>query len=97
MKKVTDKWFKEHGFKKQKIVIEELNYVRTIHIVELYKNKSHVRFDCVYEVSKNKKHISNFYTLFAYGNGFKIEKNAFYRKPTIEEMEYILKLIKVYD
>ena len=95
MEKVSNKWFKEHGFKYLKIVIKEQNYVKTRHIQELYKNKTHVRFDRVYEVTNT--HISNYYMLFAYGNGFKIEKNVFYRKPTIEEMECVLKLIKAYD
>lgn len=94
MEKVSDKWFKEHGFKKQKFIVEK-EYIKTTTIQELYKNKSHVRFDRVYEVSNT--HISNYYMLFAYGNGFKIKKEVFYRKPTIEEMECILKLIKAYD
>ena len=108
MEKVTDKWFKDHGWKKYVYKSKEGDYDDqpgyencTKYQTQFYfhgKNCS-AHVDCyyyVYHQSKynKKKNISRFYTFYAIGkNGFTVDNNISYRKFTVDQIESALKII----
>lgn len=80
MEKVTEKWFKEHGWvRDEDITTEENGTVRKNLRYILNNGKTHARYDRLIYIypprwKGEKKRISRFYMFYAHGkNGFQVE------------------------
>lgn len=97
--KVSDKWFKDHNFKKNVYTNthEVGNYMGDVVkkkqvTYSIYFEDRWIRFDSYYQETKNKfgdKKISRYYMLFVYNKKtkFKVENTITHHLPTIEQMK----------
>ena len=98
MEKVTDKWFKEHGWTKyQDFYEEEDGTVRRGLVYSLTNGQLRARWDrVIYNYSKKKwssKKVSRYYMFYASGcNGFSVENRISYQNFTPETIIAALKV-----
>ncbi len=109
--KVSEKWFKEHGWKeyvdetrenKENARQEKVYRKHIIYSIynnrNIVKSKKYARFDHFYEVVTDKwgaVQKRNWYMFSCYGNGFSIENRICFRKMTIEQIESALKVVGI--
>ena len=92
MEKVTEKWFKDHGFEEYMEKKGDSKHM----IYSIKRNKRIARFDHHYDVHPDwtgKPHKYNWYEFFCCGNGFKVENRITYRRMTVEQIESALKIV----
>ena len=105
MEKVTEKWFKEHGWKKyeykDKMYDDQPGYDNTIKhhtIFSFDSNGITARWDCIVYITppgryNKKKRIERFYAFYARGkNGFQVENRISHRRFSVTQIEAALKL-----
>ena len=100
MEKVTDKWFKDHGWEKwEDTTVEEDGTIRHATIYTLYNQKLHARWDRVIytyppKYKGDKKHISRYYMFYAKGcTGFDVENRISYRKFKVDTIIAALRVV----
>jgi hypothetical protein len=108
MEKVTEKWFKDHGWKKYEDKTKEgdyddiSGYEKTVrHSVQysLQTKDINARWDCIVYVTppgryNRKKKVERFYMFWARGkNGFQVENRISHRRFNVDQIEQALKVI----
>ena len=100
MEKVSDKWFKQHGWTKQDIKdIDSDGTISHSVIYQLNNGKLHARYDMVYEIyppkwKGDKKGISRYYMFYASGStGFRVENKISHRNFTTDSIVSALRLV----
>lgn len=105
MEKATDKWFKDHGWKKTeekyKPIDDQPGYedcVRHHIIYDLIKENMHAQVTCTTTVIPakrwRKKSIERFYTFWATGNNlFEVKSRISYFRYPVETIENALKVV----
>ena len=102
MEKVTEKWFKDHGWKKYEDKYMVPGYESAVrHSIQYSLNTDNInaRWDCVVYVTppgrcNSKKRVERFYMFWARGkNGFQIENKISHRRFDVDQIEHALKVI----
>lgn len=107
MEKVTEKWFKDHGWKKYedkyKACDDQPGYENTVrHTIQysLNTNNINARLDCIIYVTppgryNKKKKVERFYMFWARNSktNYVVENRITYWRPTTEQMEAALKVV----
>ena len=106
MEKITEKWFKDHGWKKYedkyKVCDDQPGYENTVrHSIQysLNTNDINARWDCVVYVTSpgrynKKKKVERFYMFWARGkNGFQVENRISHWRFTTDQIESALKIV----
>lgn len=101
MEKVSRNWFLDKGFKENydewtKYVGRDLmNEKKTIYFLQDKKKKIIVNFESHHLTNKVTNNTRKWYSYFAVNQkiGLVVENRITYRKPTVEQFEYILKLM----
>ena len=99
--KVSKKWFLDNGFEEnhnewtEYVGRDLMNEKKTIYSIQDKKKKVIVTFEDHHLTNKVTNNTRKWYSYFAVNqkNGLLVENRITYRKPTVEQFEYILKLM----
>lgn len=104
MEKVSDKWFKDHGWKKYEDKFNDQSvYENTVrHSIQYILNTDDInaRWDCIVYITppgryNRKKKVERFYMFWARNSktNYVVENRITYWRPTTEQMEAALKVV----